>query len=701
MSSHILSPFMTLRSTLLSLALAGTLVPGIASAQSLTARVPVTSAETLSLDGTSAPQAAASPSNLLAACTAGQTVTQAAVTGATFNALTGNTAGTGGTPQELGQSFTAPCDGALSTFAFIAQSSVASQPLMGTLTLYSGAGTAGTLLRAVPFAFTLPAANAAYSIPIALPNPITVATGQIITAFIDISGTQTQLQLVSPGTYPDGAMYFSSTGTSAGALIQGDNTTGDDLRFTSTFSPTNTAVTAATPTVYNGAGWRLLSPPVAGITVDDLARQNLVQGFGAGDPANAFPAQYPTASATPGQNLLTAYNGAAFLVPANTGIVPQSGRGFFWYWYDQAITPNPTSYGGGTSTSRELTGYTLSATGITPAANVVRQVATSSDGAYMLGNPFNASFQLSGLTQTAGGGTLGTVFSVFDPSINNYVTLGPTNYVSVWQGFFVDVVGATNPTFTYAIASRSATATPFYGRTAETGVRFRLDGATTAGETHDLAAQVRFLADAEAGRDRHDGSKLLPPGGAYALLAPVAAAERLSVNSLPEATDAADVALAFLATNGGTFTLSWDADLAGRQATLHDAVTGATVDLATAVDYTFTSDATEWTERFTLTLGRGAVAGEAAPTALRVGTFAPNPAVGTSRLTFTADAAQSVRATVVDALGRTVAVLFDGTVAAGAETALTVEAGRLAPGTYVVRVAGETFAETRRLTVVR
>ncbi len=53
----------------------------------------------------------------------------------------------------------------------------------------------------------------------------------------------------------------------------------------------------------------------------------------------------------------------------------------------------------------------------------------------------------------------------------------------------------------------------------------------------------------------------------------------------------------------------------------------------------------------------------------------------------------------MDALGREVLVVLDGE-ASGA-VRLDVDTSRLAPGVYVVRVAGATFAETRRLTVVR
>ena len=77
----------------------------------------------------------------------------------------------------------------------------------------------------------------------------------------------------------------------------------------------------------------------------------------------------------------------------------------------------------------------------------------------------------------------------------------------------------------------------------------------------------------------------------------------------------------------------------------------------------------------------------------------PNPASGRASLSLTLDRPQHVRATLVDALGRTVAVLHDGE-AAGV-VSLAVEASGLAPGVYVVRVVGAEAALTRRITVAR
>ncbi len=96
----------------------------------------------------------------------------------------------------------------------------------------------------------------------------------------------------------------------------------------------------------------------------------------------------------------------------------------------------------------------------------------------------------------------------------------------------------------------------------------------------------------------------------------------------------------------------------------------------------------------------GSVASGSAPAAsgLVLGPASPNPARGPARLALTVGEASAVRVEVVDALGRRVRVLVDGTVAAGAHP---LEVAGLAPGVYTVwaESGGETAA--RVVTVVR
>jgi hypothetical protein len=99
------------------------------------------------------------------------------------------------------------------------------------------------------------------------------------------------------------------------------------------------------------------------------------------------------------------------------------------------------------------------------------------------------------------------------------------------------------------------------------------------------------------------------------------------------------------------------------------------------------------------------VANEARPEATHaLSAVYPNPfGLGSVRATLalTVSESQAVRAVVYDALGRQVAVLHEGPIAAGQNRQLALDATTLAGGTYFVRVVGETFTDVRQVTVVR
>ncbi|MEM6335008.1 MAG: T9SS type A sorting domain-containing protein [Bacteroidota bacterium] len=80
---------------------------------------------------------------------------------------------------------------------------------------------------------------------------------------------------------------------------------------------------------------------------------------------------------------------------------------------------------------------------------------------------------------------------------------------------------------------------------------------------------------------------------------------------------------------------------------------------------------------------------------------APNPFTSRTRLRLATSSDQTVRVEVFDALGRPVAMLFEGHVQADLASELTLEAGDLPAGTYLIRATGETFVETQRVTLVR
>ena len=103
-----------------------------------------------------------------------------------------------------------------------------------------------------------------------------------------------------------------------------------------------------------------------------------------------------------------------------------------------------------------------------------------------------------------------------------------------------------------------------------------------------------------------------------------------------------------------------------------------------------------------IAFGGSTVAAEpsALPGRLGLGAPFPNPATGRAVLPFTLAEAAAVRLALYDVLGREVAVLAEGTRAAGAHE-VVLDAARLASGLYVARLTAGDEAATRRLTVVR
>jgi hypothetical protein len=78
----------------------------------------------------------------------------------------------------------------------------------------------------------------------------------------------------------------------------------------------------------------------------------------------------------------------------------------------------------------------------------------------------------------------------------------------------------------------------------------------------------------------------------------------------------------------------------------------------------------------------------------------PNPVSGAAMVAYSLPAAGAARVVVYDVLGREVAVLADGPAPAGRREA-SLEAGRLAPGVYVVAVETAAGRAARTLTIVR
>lgn len=101
--------------------------------------------------------------------------------------------------------------------------------------------------------------------------------------------------------------------------------------------------------------------------------------------------------------------------------------------------------------------------------------------------------------------------------------------------------------------------------------------------------------------------------------------------------------------------------------------------------------------------GNNPVAGEdaAAPTGFTLENPYPNPFDGTTTVRFSVETAQAVTLTLFDGVGREIRTLYAGTPSAGAVQAVTVDGTDLPNGVYTVRLEGNGFSESKRITLVK
>jgi hypothetical protein len=469
---------------------------------------------------------------------------------------------------------------------------------------------------------------------------------------------------------------------------------------------------------------------VAALTVDSLAQLNLVQGL---------PDEFPGF----GVNLFTGYTGYpasvnnGFTAPTSRAEGLQVGRGLLWYMYTEG-GPEPEDPRG--ISRRAPLPLALQATGFAVASDVSTTFSVADreavlptlvggaadDQFYLLGNPFNEPFDLSGVS--ASSGTLSAVFQVYDPVAGYQIRTAvpgtddgnPSDDVAVWEGFFAEFFDA--PTLPVAITYDADARTPILpdlegttgGQAQYRQISLRLSGTTATGRTTtDEAAVLYFSPSATDGWDRLDASKLSPLSLPHAGLAPVgpgadAEPRLLAQRSLPyDLVAPQTVPLALTTSEPGIYTVSvngFDQVPSGWLITLEDRETGSQTQLAAGSSYAFESDAVVSAERFALHLSPGVVANEEEATgqaSLSLAPVSPNPSAAGARTSIQVRDAQTVRATVFDLLGREVRDVFVGSIAAGASQVLEIPEGLLPAGTYVLRVTGASGIVTRTFTVRR
>lgn len=522
-----------------------------------------------------APLADAPEAKAATLCTEGQTISQAAIN-FYWNQTT----------DELGQSFVAPCDGTLDSvtlyhYAHDFDSEVnLGLAFAGTVRVYDGAGTAGTVLASQAHSGTNSAtANTIEPRVVTFSSPATLVEGQTYTYFFDLTSGRTALLTSNSNVYADGSLYISNTGSPSGASENASFDMTFDLTFgapdvwidvpvpsgsvaagaTSSFDvdvdatglaagtytaevvvTTNDAgnATATIPVtmIVGGApgdgvvdgdpGWYLMGSPTDGTTVDQLAMQNLVAGV---------PGYYPTfyaadANGTAEPTLYTGYDGTSWTPSTGTSESIASGQGFLWLFWDATFTPvEPTT----NPSSAVPFPVTLTAPGAVNAASVDRTLHTDGNRINAMGNPFGTALDLTDVANWPGGGKVaskGRAF-VWDTALNTWIFGAAAASIEPWQGFAVrakqSVSGATltipasaAAPLTAGSAAKAPEASGEVARGDRRVLAFTLEGtdARTQRRLEDRLLEVVFEEDGAIGWDEADAEKLQPLSESYLLL---------------------------------------------------------------------------------------------------------------------------------------------------------------------------------------
>ncbi|TVQ71841.1 MAG: T9SS C-terminal target domain-containing protein, partial [Balneolaceae bacterium] len=504
--------------------------------------------------------------------------------------------------------------------------------------------------------------------------------------------------------------------------------------------------------IAGNAGWRMLSVPVEGATVADLAAQNQVQGIAGA--ADLYGTEAPDGIESDPPNIFTSYE-AGWSTPDNVSDELEIGKGLIWYLFNNDE---------GVSTALP---FTLTATGASPASDVTTSLHTSTeqlddgDGGTaqvafnLLGNPFAADLDITEIADWVDGGSLNS--SIVQVWKNDeagwqeglghqgeWVLIGGGNNddkVAAWQGFMVENLNATS--IEYPASARTDGGTLLKEQQpVQKRLVFTLEGENTeAGLRTRDAANLVFDDQAEKGWDLLDATQLTPLAGSYATLSFVGDVNGQQVLKVQESRPAEfegrfEIPMAFEAYNmGGDFTISWDglADLPSEwQLTLTDLHTGQSMNLREADEYTFryengnqtrpaksvgagavvsgvkplvlsADDEQDGGARFRLIVDSEPVSSEIpgdVPQELELSQNYPNPFNPSTVIRYTVPEQAHIRLTVYDMLGREISVLVNEQQGPGSYD-VTWDGTDFTSGLYLYRLEAGSKSITRRMTFIK
>jgi hypothetical protein len=468
------------------------------------------------------------------------------------------------------------------------------------------------------------------------------------------------------------------------------------------------------------AGWRMMSSPVS-TTYGTLLAPGWTQGItGSDSPSNGTA------------NVFTFTSGAFAPVENMTNaITPGSGFIYYHFGKDNYTTPNsgPTTFGVTGTENGAVSNYAL-ATGS----------VSSTEGWTLMGNPFASTINWGGRTTT---GTVNSTVYVYTSSDGDELDQNENPRYDSWngsagnlasgriapfQGFFVKADAASS-TLSIPLSAKSTTAGSFRQKeNVDPSFVIRLsDGKRTSD------AWFSFTETGAVGMDAQDAYKLDPLDGTFISVFSTINGTPMDIQNLPASLNerleipVSVKSMKEYAGVDGDFTISLQ-NLEGIQdswgVSLLDNETNTEVDLRSAshsfrwsaprekmrpaterVNNPVMTTAAATAPRFTLIIDPASSTSTKDDGRGTMDEFAlsqnyPNPFNPSTQIRFTLQSSDVTRLTVYDVLGREVAVLVNGTLAAGAHS-VTFDASNLTSGVYMYKLEAGGMTMTKRMTLVK
>ena len=480
--------------------------------------------------------------------------------------------------------------------------------------------------------------------------------------------------------------------------------------------------------IYGSAGWRLLSIPKSGASLQELSDNTSIQGVSGAPNADAEP------------NVFMYDDSGIFEQPATIQTAIPDGYGLGIFFFDNTMEG-----------SSELP-LTLGVDEAPPTKDVPVNLNTAnspgtSAGAgagssffTLVGNPFASHFDLNSLQTDTD--QIQDHVHFWDAETSSYLTRDRTTpfIIAPWQAFWVEVAsGSSTSSLTFPVSGKTElnqTETIFKNpKSKRADIRFSL----LSEQTTDRGLKIAFRDYATIGFDRADAAKLTPLSTTYATAAfkDPASGTLKSVESLPYHLDKPvrlqlDLSLKNVA---GDFTLNWEGfdevpnDI---NLILRDLETNERIDMRFVKSYTFehrkpldagvtkASDKQRFytpvpkadshsqqltsEQRFEVLIQPSVATSidenSELPERIKLHQNYPNPFNPSTNIRFELPARSHVLLSVYNINGQEVAELVNGTLPAGPQQ-VSFNAGGLSSGVYMYRLETDNRTLTRKMILIK